>query len=165
MRRVIFIAAALTLISVKAEASCVSISSPASGTSILVGSSTTIKFSDSCTSRWFECLIIDAANYVCGTPNPQQFTWNTSGYVAGNHSVSVRSWTSGGGSLLGSASITVSLSTTAPLPSPTPAAGATPTPVSLSSSTPTPASTSTPAPSGHYSLMSPGVSLPSESAC
>jgi hypothetical protein len=165
MRRAIFIVAALTLISVKTEASCVSISSPATSLSILIGTSSTIKFSDTCTNHWFECLVIDTTNYACGTPNPQRFTWKTSGYAAGNHSVSIRSWTQNGGSLLGSASIGVSLSTTNPPPSPTPTASATPTPISQSSPTPTPTATATPAPSGHYSLISPSASLPSESAC
>jgi len=117
-----------------AHAACISITSPASGASITRGTSVLVKFSDTCTSRWFECLVIDSANYACSTPNPQQFTWNTSGYALGNHSVSVRSWTNGGGSLLGAASISVSLITGTPTPTPT------------GTSTPAPTATPTPAP-------------------
>jgi hypothetical protein len=94
-----------------------------------------IEFSDTCTNRWYECLTIDGTDYDCATPNPQQFAWNTSGYATGNHSVSVRSWTTNGGSLLGSASITVSLVTGNPTPTPTPTSKPTATPTS----NPTPA--------------------------
>lgn len=165
MRRVLFSIAVSLCISIKTQAACVSISSPANGANILIGSSATIQFSDTCASHWFECLVIDSKNYTCGTPNPQRFTWNTVGYPAGYHSISVRSWTSGAGSLLGAASETVKLVTTlsnaSPTPTPKPSASATPAPIS----TPAPSATPTPAPSGHYPLKTPGASLPSESAC
>ena len=133
-----------------AHAACISLTSPASGASITRGTSVLVKFSDTCTNRWYECLVIDSSNYACSTPNPQQFTWNTSAYALGNHSVSVRSWTSGGGSLLGSASVTVSLVAGTPTPIPT----ATPTP--MRTATPTPVPTATPTPTGTcISLTSP----------
>jgi hypothetical protein len=136
--------------SAPAHAACISIISPARGASITKGTSVPIRFTDTCTSRWFECLVIDTSNYACATPNPQQFTWNTSGYALGNHSVSVNSWTTGGRSLLGSASITVSVvsatPTSTPTATPTPAPTATPTPAPTATPTPAPTATPTPAP-------------------
>jgi hypothetical protein len=168
MKRVIFVIAVLIFVSARAQASCLSISSPASGAQIAKGSSVTVQFSDTCSGHWFECLVVDGVNSECSTPNPQAFVWNTAGYVLGNHAVSVRSWTTNGGSLLGSASITVDLVSTAPTPTPTAALKASPTPAPTSSPAPNASPTATPdppAPTGHYSMMGPNASLPSESAC
>jgi hypothetical protein len=160
MKRTIFVAAVLIFVSVRAQASCLSISSPASGTQVSEGSSLTIKFSDACSSHWFECLVVDGVNSACGTPNPQAFAWNTSGYAVGNHAISVRSWTTNGGSLLGSASMTVAVASTTP----TAAAQAAPVATATPGASPT-ATTDLPAPSGHYSMMGPNASLPGESSC
>lgn len=107
-----------------APAGCVSILSPANGATFTLNSPVTVKFSDTCTNHWYECLLADGSDISCATPYPQQLAWTAS--TAGNHTLAIRSWSRNGAKLLGSASISVKVQR------------ATPTPVPTSTPTPTP---------------------------
>src|ERR1700739_3502640 len=85
-----------------ATASCISITSPANNSIVLPNSQVTIKFSDQCSGRWFECWYVDGMRQGCRTPSPEQFTWNAP--ASGTHSILIKSYNEGGGTLLGSAS-------------------------------------------------------------
>jgi hypothetical protein len=85
-----------------ATASCISTTSPANNSVVLPNSQVTIGFSDLCSGRWFECWYMDTARQGCSTPSPEQLTWNAP--ASGTHSILIKSYNKGGGTLLGSAS-------------------------------------------------------------
>lgn len=97
-----------------APAGCVSILSPANGATFTLNSPVTVKFSDTCTNHWYECLLADGSDISCATPYPQQLAWTAS--TAGNHTLAIRSWSRNGAKLLGSASISVKVQRATPTP-------------------------------------------------
>jgi hypothetical protein len=120
---------------------------------------------------WWDQLMIDGTSVLSGGGN---FTWNSTTVSNGTHNLTVRAFQKGGTTPLGTASIFINVqnggtySTPTPDPTPTP-----PPPSSTQSATPTPDPTQTPAPSatptpiptGHFSMLTPGSSLPGGSNC
>jgi hypothetical protein len=90
-----------------ATASCISINSPPNNGVVQPNSQVTIKFSDTCSPRWFECWYVDGAGRGCSTPNPEQFTWSTP--VSGTHAIEVRSYNKSATTLLGKADVSLTI--------------------------------------------------------
>ncbi len=105
------------LCSVQARATCLTITSPVGGTLIAKGTSEPIDFTDICANHWYECAYVDNSGLGCATPNPQQFVWSTSDWALGAHTITVKSFQSGG-TLLGTASAGVTLVVATPTPTP-----------------------------------------------
>ncbi len=128
---------------------CVSITAPAP--SATVNGIVAINTNDTCSGAWFESLYVDGA-HVSDFPVGQIMFTSTS-YANGMHTIQVTSQSTNPGSVqLGSASEALNVQAGSATKT------ATATPTTKPSATPTPGG-------GHYSMMGPGASLPSEAAC
>jgi hypothetical protein len=110
------------------------------------GTSVAIVTADNCTGAWYENLYVDGVG--SGSFAPGKVVFNSTTVTNGTHQITVTSQSENPGSVqLGSASETLTVSNGA------------------SSGTTTATPTATPTPAGHYSMLGPGTTLPSESSC
>jgi hypothetical protein len=137
---------------------CIAITSPANRSRVS-GSGVSINTSDSCSGIWFEALRIDGR--PSGAFAPGQVVFDSTTVANGYHLITVTSQSANPGSVvLAKASEYLTVNNGGTPATPTPGPTATPKPP-----TPIPTASSTPGGHVHYSMLSPGAALPSESAC
>ncbi len=81
---------ALAAKAARAQGSCISISSPAPNSSITPADSVSLRTTDTCAGKWYECFSIDGVHVDCEAVD--SLTWDTGGYPLGAHTITVYSY-------------------------------------------------------------------------